>query len=121
MLPAHSDDVSYLMLSVHAGSYSDTRRRAPYYDNRRRAPYSDNRRRAPVGGPGLVTCGALTLRPAFSYECPADGDIGNCNAAGLSVGSLCEADGECGTSELDNCGYGYDIYMVASNFGNCAS
>ena len=43
-------------------------------------------------------------------ECPADADLENCDV--VECGELCEADGECDTSDiLDNCHIrGYDVY-----------
>ena len=43
-------------------------------------------------------------------ECPADADLENCDV--VECGELCEADGECETSDiLDNCHIrGYDVY-----------
>ena len=36
------------------------------------------------------------------------------DCAAADLGELCEADGECGTSDLNNCGYDYDIYRKSS-------
>ena len=62
--------------------------------------------------PGLLACGLGCLRPIVSAECPANPDLARCDL--VPLGGLCEADGECGTSQgLDNCGLGgWDVYKV---------
>jgi hypothetical protein len=64
---------------------------------------------------GGLPCHGNCLRAVPSDECPHG--IGsrtpNCNANGIAVGDFCEADGECGTSNLNNCQPGgFDIYQV---------
>lgn len=45
-------------------------------------------------------------------ECPSDPNIGDCLNASLSVGDLCEGDGECGTDiEGNNCDI-FEVYRV---------
>jgi hypothetical protein len=40
-------------------------------------------------------------------ECPADSSLANCDT--VAVGELCEGDGACNTSDINNCG-SYDVY-----------
>ena len=52
-------------------------------------------------------------------ECPEDPNVHHCATAGLAVGDICEADGECGTDKkLDNCPhlgvFAADVYKVVS-------
>eukprot|EP00039_Didymoeca_costata_P002425 m.60133 g.60133 ORF g.60133 m.60133 type:complete len:962 (-) comp11297_c1_seq3:79-2964(-) len=65
-------------------------------------------------------CGKLT--PIESDDCPVDGDIPNCLS--VDFGMLCDGDGECGTTDVNNCGM-FDIYRKAaigpSGFGVCGS
>eukprot|EP00729_Bicosta_minor_P012607 gene12607-10258_t len=50
----------------------------------------------------------LSITKLASSECPSNRDLARCDK--VSVDSLCEGDGECGTSNgLNNCG-GYDMY-----------
>jgi len=44
-----------------------------------------------------------------SSECPSNANIANCFDA--NIGELCEGDGECGTSNINNCG-AYDVYRL---------
>jgi hypothetical protein len=62
------------------------------------------------------SCG-VCLRAVKVVDCPSHLNtvldlLPDCAAADL--GELCEADGECGTSDLNNCGYDYDIYRKSS-------
>ncbi|KAK7232024.1 hypothetical protein SO694_00031046 [Aureococcus anophagefferens] len=59
-----------------------------------------------------------SFREATTEECPGEFDtVYACDSDGLSVGDLCESDGECGLStSLDNCeddGVDGDFYVVA--------
>ena len=59
-----------------------------------------------------------SFREATTDECPGEFDtVYACDSDGLSVGDLCESDGECGLStSLDNCeddGVDGDFYVVA--------
>jgi len=58
-------------------------------------------------------CADRCLTPIDESECPQDRDLvslSKCSSIDASVGSQCEADGECGTDEyLNNCA-GYDVY-----------
>lgn len=62
------------------------------------------------------SCG-LCLKPIAypATECPDFNTLQTMPACDLApVGGLCEADGECGTSDtLNNCGDGYDVYRKA--------
>jgi len=60
---------------------------------------------------------AVCLRVVKVVDCPSHLNtvldlLPDCAAA--DFGELCEADGECGTSETNNCGYDYDIYRKSS-------
>ena len=65
-------------------------------------------------------CADRCLTPIDEIECPQDRDLvslAKCSSLDVSVGSHCEADGECGTDEyLNNCA-GYDVYRRV----DCAS
>ena len=58
-------------------------------------------------------CGSCLKQIAYpDTECPSDAILRTMASCAMAAdGSLCEADGECGTSDgLDNCGDGYDVY-----------
>ena len=62
------------------------------------------------------SCG-VCLRAVERRDCPSHLNtvldrLPDCAAA--AMGELCEGDGECGTSEVNNCGYDYDIYRKSS-------
>ncbi|KAJ8609477.1 hypothetical protein CTAYLR_005468, partial [Chrysophaeum taylorii] len=65
--------------------------------------------------PTPVSCPA-ELRAVAAFECPVEYDIENCATASLQVGDLCEGDGECGTSDINNCEADSDIYVVVIKY-----
>ena len=65
---------------------------------------------APTPRPTFHPCG-WDLVPVEASECPSDADLINCDTQEIACGELCEADGECGTTDIDNCHIrGYDVY-----------
>ena len=65
---------------------------------------------APTPRPTFHPCG-WDLVPVEASECPSDADLLNCDTQEVACGELCEADGECGTTDIDNCHIrGYDVY-----------
>lgn len=53
----------------------------------------------------------ICLQRVTASECPSYANIQNCAHSSTTVGALCEADGECGTSNINNCNPGgWDIY-----------
>lgn len=64
----------------------------------------------PGGNPG-ATCANVCLQAL--PNCPSDYyDLQNCYSEVTDIGEYCWGDGECGTSnELNNCGYGIDVYL----------
>ena len=56
-------------------------------------------------------CANLCLTPIPKEECPTDPyDISNCLDSNVSMGDICDGDGECGTNQfLNNC-RAYDVY-----------
>jgi len=62
-----------------------------------------------------ASCG-MCLYAIPAAECPPEpaGGYGawpDCNS--VAVGELCEGDNECGTTDIDQCGGGYDFYRLA--------
>ena len=65
--------------------------------------------------PGLIACGSNCIYAIGAPECGAASGYQNGGAANCvnSAGPYCEADGECGTGDVNNCGV-WDIWRVVS-------
>ena len=66
---------------------------------------------------GVIECGFCLKAIAYpASDCPGFAELQSMpNCVDADAGNLCEADGECGTSsDLDNCGDGYDVYRKAA-------
>ena len=64
--------------------------------------------------PCMTGSGPVCLRVVLPSACPTnlDANTPNCQVGTVPIGGFCEADGECGTGNLDNCPGGYDVYMT---------
>ena len=64
--------------------------------------------------PCMTGSGLVCLRVVLPSACPTnlDANTPNCQVGTVPIGGFCEADGECGTGNLDNCPGGYDVYMT---------
>ena len=64
--------------------------------------------------PATLPCAGRCLELVTASGCPASTNLLSCDDLASGVGGYCEADGECGTANVNNCFDNWDVYKVVA-------